>query len=519
MPGFYQVGVHGCRKCLCDPLGSIGNDKCNPITGSCSCKERVTGGKCDQCMYGYYGFTADFPQICLPCYCSGQTRECDAAKDYYLLNVSTTFNIGSSNNSILGWHSVDINGYAIGQSIWEWAPLYTIGRGYVRLMDNGDKSSVHLYFSAPLIFLGNKLSSYMYFLKFDLTQEHSIEPLGYTNMGDILIKGVGLPYRLVTKLVLPPRIHQHFRSYQIQFYEKHWRKNTLDGVSPTSIEMRETLNNLEFIWIRGKWTKRNGKFSGLSNVYMDYSSYNVKIKNGLRAVKNMEYCRCPEQFSGQFCQHCKQGYTKVSVASSFTCIRCECHHHAKSCSPSNGTCYGCMHNTVGPSCSTCANGYYGNPFLGTPLDCKECACPGGLRAANQFSNKCVLNVDSVENPYRCLQCQEGYTGHRCHICSDGYYGNPMKPLGKCRKCLCNGHIDPSASSNCDTSTGECLRCLYNTIGRSCELCKPGFYGNAVTEVCKECACSKVGALDNKCHHFTGQCNCRPNVKGRKCDWM
>lgn len=58
------------------------------------------------------------------------------------------------------------------------------------------------------------------------------------------------------------------------------------------------------------------------------------------------------------------------------------------------------------------------------------------------------------------------------------------PLGRCQKCICNNNIEPTAAGNCNTTTGECLRCLYNTIGFSCEFCRPGFFGNALTRSCK-----------------------------------
>ena len=77
-------------------------------------------------------------------------------------------------------------------------------------------------------------------------------------------------------------------------------------------------------------------------------------------------------------------------------------------------------------------GYYGKATVGTPNDCQECACPGGLRARNQFATKCILDTDN--NP-TCVDCQNGYSGRRCEVCSDGYYGNPMVNIFYCKGSL------------------------------------------------------------------------------------
>ena len=42
-------------ECKCDPEGSTTLD-CERINGDCSCKERVTGIKCDECMPNYFNF-------------------------------------------------------------------------------------------------------------------------------------------------------------------------------------------------------------------------------------------------------------------------------------------------------------------------------------------------------------------------------------------------------------------------------------------------------------------------------
>lgn len=39
-------------------------------------------------------------------------------------------------------------------------------------------------------------------------------------------------------------------------------------------------------------------------------------------------------------------------------------------------------------------------------------------------------------------------------------------------------------SSCDSLTGTCMGCMHHTAGARCEVCAPGFYGDAV--VAKNC---------------------------------
>lgn len=77
---------------------------------------------------------------------------------------------------------------------------------------------------------------------------------------------------------------------------------------------------------------------------------------------------------------------------------------------------------LGPSCNQCSFGYYGNATIGEATDCKECLCPGGLNAPNQFAKSCVMDQDRKPT---CLSCETGYSGRQCQVCADGYYGNSM----------------------------------------------------------------------------------------------
>ncbi|XP_076033711.1 laminin subunit beta-1 isoform X3 [Oratosquilla oratoria] len=95
-----------------------------------------------------------------------------------------------------------------------------------------------------------------------------------------------------------------------------------------------------------------------------------------------------------------------------------------------------------------------------------------------------------------------------HLESVGYY-----VFGQAFACQCDG--TGSKSSLCDSFGGQC-ECKQNVVGRRCDRCAPGTYDFG-PEGCKPCDCSSVGSLDNFCDQETGRCKCRPNTYGRQCD--
>ncbi|KAG7166952.1 Laminin subunit beta-1-like, partial [Homarus americanus] len=95
-----------------------------------------------------------------------------------------------------------------------------------------------------------------------------------------------------------------------------------------------------------------------------------------------------------------------------------------------------------------------------------------------------------------------------HLDSIGFY-----VYGQAFSCQCDG--TGSYSSICSSLGGQC-DCKPNVVGRRCDRCAPGTFGFG-PEGCKACGCSPVGALDNFCDQQTGQCKCRPNTYGRQCD--
>lgn len=100
-------------------------------------------------------------------------------------------------------------------------------------------------------------------------------------------------------------------------------------------------------------------------------------------------------------------------------------------------------------------------------------------------------------------------------CPANHYGNVV--IG-CRKCDCNGNIDPTDLDNCDPISGRCKKCLYNTVGDHCDVCKEGYTGDATKQLCRACVCNKLGTDPNggHCHPMSGQCLCLPHVQGLDC---
>ncbi|XP_063445068.1 laminin subunit beta-1-like [Mytilus trossulus] len=222
-------------------------------------------------------------------------------------------------------------------------------------------------------------------------------------------------------------------------------------------------------------------------------------------------CNCISYVGNKICDQCQAGYWGFP-----RCRPCQCNGNADTCDDLTGRCDNCNDFTAGDQCDKCLDGYYGDPRINYRIPCRPCLCPGGPTNDVQHADSCY--EDPRQQSVVC-NCYPGFKGPNCDTCTDNYFGNPKDVNGTCEPCICNNNIDPNIGGSCDTSSGECLKCMFNTEGFNCEQCSPGYYGDATTQNCKQCICDPYGTdpTGGDCDRVTGQCPCLPNVIGQQCD--
>ncbi|KAF3696275.1 Multiple epidermal growth factor-like domains protein 9 [Channa argus] len=180
-------------------------------------------------------------------------------------------------------------------------------------------------------------------------------------------------------------------------------------------------------------------------------------------------CVCKMGVYGPKCDECHPGFFHFS---STGCRPCQCHNHTSNCHPQSGVCLNCEGNTQGSNCEDCKPGFYRSPGTALTKACVPCPCSNSTSTG-------TCHTDPSDAPV-CDQCRPRYSGPNCDKCSAGFY----KTSGACVPCDCSGNADPQGPAQlCHPDTGVCLSCRYNTTGPHCQLCAPGFIGDALAHNC------------------------------------
>ncbi|VDK75274.1 unnamed protein product [Litomosoides sigmodontis] len=141
--------------------------------------------------------------------------------------------------------------------------------------------------------------------------------------------------------------------------------------------------------------------------------------------------------------------------------------------------------------------------------CDRCA-PGYYSFPDCIKCRCPDNHLCNESTGQCF-CPPHVQGKHCDSCVPYAFG--YDPLIGCQLCGCQQNGSESRQLQCDPDNGQCL-CKANVGGRKCDKCLPGFYG---FPHCYECACEIKGTTEEICEPTSAACKCKKNVIGENCD--
>ncbi|XP_073731136.1 laminin subunit alpha-5 [Misgurnus anguillicaudatus] len=486
-PGFY--GYPNCRPCNCNEAGTE-KEVCDPFSGHCLCKENVEGSRCDRCKLGTFHLDPTNTKGCTKCFCFGATDRCQSSD--------------KRRNEIM-----DMRGWVLLRSDRQEVPVSVHNDQELIEADLSDVPDVsqELHWLAPSAYLGDKVSSYGGYIRYRLhtqTMRGDAFLPAETSRPDVILKGnqMTLVY-MEREYPSPEDPHEGI----VHLVEESFR-HAQTGNSVSREELMMVLVALESLQIRALHSQSAQSVS-LRAALLEGAE---NLPSG-RHANNVEICLCPGNYLGDSCQKCAPGYYRDTKGLFLgKCVPCNCNGHSDECLDGSGICVNCRHNTAGDHCEKCQGGFHGNNTIdGHAVSCSSCPCPMQV-ASNNFAIRCVER----RNLMQCL-CMPGYAGSKCERCAPGYYGNPMVIGSTCQPCNCNGNSDSNMLfSDCHPLTGECQSCMHNTAGVHCEICAPGFYGDAlIAKNCTRCNCSPCGTAH--CDPHTGQCHCKPGVAGAQCD--
>ncbi|XP_070074540.1 basement membrane-specific heparan sulfate proteoglycan core protein isoform X24 [Drosophila takahashii] len=263
----------------------------------CECKRNVAGDRCDQCRPGTYGLSAQNPDGCKECYCSGLTNQCRSASLYRQLIpvdfISTPPLITDEFGDIMDRDNLvpDVPRNVYTYKHTSYTPKYWSLRGSV---------------------LGNQLLSYGGRLEYSLI----VESVGRDHRGkDVVLIGNGL------KLIWSrPDGHDNEQEYHVRLHEdEQWTVEDRGSArQATRADFMTVLSDLQHILILAT-PKVPTVSTSISNVILE-SSITTRAPGATHA-SDIELCQCPSGYTGTSCESCAPLHYRDA---SGRCSQCPC---------------------------------------------------------------------------------------------------------------------------------------------------------------------------------------------------
>lgn len=436
----------------CDPLGSLAPKP--GAYGRCVCKEYVQGPQCNDCKPHSFFLNPANPHGCLPCFCSGVTKDCDSS-NYFVTQEKFSYDDSHPADIVLKTSDSEQ------PHISEHRPLLDGNRHLSIDNFDGVPQGKPLYLQLPGQFLGNKITSYggALTIKFQCTGS------GEEKRPFLIIRGndISLQYKL-----REPIQSEQDTTVVAKLYENEWFRE--DGHEATREHFLMTLADLNTLLIRVSCFETTEKFS-LIDLTMDFA---VAQPVSSVQAKSVEQCRCPQGYVGTSCEDCASGFTRTGGGLYLgLCERCQCHGHADSCDPEYGDCIDCKHNTHGPRCNLCKPGFVGDATQGRPDDCLP---------ESEACTRCECHNHSprgCDRDCRCIRCEHNTEGANCESCKRGFYGDARQGTPHdCRPCPCpECYLDRNQQV-------VCVPCPTGYAGPTCTDCAEGYSMDPYDRRCK-----------------------------------
>ncbi|ESO12687.1 hypothetical protein HELRODRAFT_62664, partial [Helobdella robusta] len=548
LPGYWNFGrdEEGCTACNCD-IGGAYDSQCNARTGQCRCRPNIIGQHCNHVARDHYYAFLDW-----------LLYEAEEASERGVIIYKDRL----SGGGYVTWTGVGYTKVMGGSSLTFVVDNIPHSMEYDFLLRHDSKQVLHPWEGLKMTIersgRANERSGCANTTPQDYNKVFTIQPdttHSFVRPGTCLEKGVRYTitfkfpaqrYALdgkeshifIDSLVLLPGSTGHPLNQKPEVYEQFKRQRCMETYYSPVRQFRES-DICRRLVFSSSVAIHDGAKSCDCDLHGSFSP-SCEVAGG--------QCKCKPNVIGRRCDKCAPGFYGLTYTG---CMACDCHSHGSMspvCDQRTGQCP-CNTNSFGLKCSSCQRGFWGFP------NCRKCSCNGRADECDQVTGKCIGCRSNSGGPYcdgcadgyygdlktgcqRCpcehggscrwdprsnqvvCDCPTGYTGPRCDRCAENFYGDPTYPDGTCQMCKCNNNIDPAVPGSCDSHTGQCTKCLYNTEGGSCERCKAGYYGDALSQNCKACVCNVLGThahLRNDCDRVTGQCHCLSNVFGRSCD--
>ncbi|XP_041450431.1 basement membrane-specific heparan sulfate proteoglycan core protein isoform X4 [Drosophila obscura] len=247
----------------------------------CYCKPNAIGDRCDQCRPGTYGLSADNPDGCKECYCSGQSTQCRSAPLYRQLIPVDFFKnpplLTNEDGQIEDENNLDFdvatNMYTYSHS--SYLPKFWSLRGSV---------------------LGNQLHSYGGELQYKL---HVESRNGHSVPGqDVILIGNGLTLIWSFNQETPDGLNRVRLNEDGQ-----WQRKDRGRTVPASrSDFMSVLSDLEHILIRATPKVPTDRTS-IGDVILE-SAVAYASPGQSQAAIDIELCQCPAGYTGNSCETC-----------------------------------------------------------------------------------------------------------------------------------------------------------------------------------------------------------------------